>query len=284
MATASGARRFTLGFVVDGASPCTPAWGGVVDPASGHMSAEIAALRAMGGDVIVSFGGAAGTELARSCTTVASLQAAYQSIVDRHALTSIDLDIEGGAIADRASVDRRSDALASMQAAARGRGDELHVSLTLPVLPSGLTADGIYVVQSAVARGVAIDVVNIMAMDYGAGAAPHPEGQMGEYAVLAATNLHQQLASILPGTSDAERWRMVGVTPMIGQNDVLTERFYPSDAAVLRDAARARGFGRLSMWSADRDRPCPGGPQPWPSATCSSIDQALWAFTSTFLG
>ena len=54
----------------------------------------------MGGDVIISFGGANGVELAQSCTTVTALANAYQSIIDRYLLTSVDFDIEGGAISD----------------------------------------------------------------------------------------------------------------------------------------------------------------------------------------
>ncbi len=169
-------QNFTLAFIVAD-SQNQPAWGGYTEYALGSQFAQdlgtqIEGVRALGGDVIVSFGGAANQELALVVTDTAALQADYQSVIDAYGLTHIDFDIEGAAVADRASIDRRNDAIAGLQAAAAAAGRTLDVSYTLPVLPTGLTADGLYVLQSAVARGVNIGVVNIMAMDYGDGAAP----------------------------------------------------------------------------------------------------------------
>jgi hypothetical protein len=48
----------------------------------------------------------------------------------------------------------------------------LRVSYTLPVLPAGLTADGVDLLRNTVSHGVQIDVLNIMTMDYGDSAAP----------------------------------------------------------------------------------------------------------------
>ncbi|PRC48546.1 hypothetical protein C6A85_79295, partial [Mycobacterium sp. ITM-2017-0098] len=50
-------------------------------------------------------------------------------------------------------------------------------------------------------------------------------------------------------------WSQVGVTPMIGVNDVLTEVFTVADAQALENFARAKGMGMLSMWSLTRDNP-----------------------------
>lgn len=46
------------------------------------------------------------------------------------------------------------------------------MSFTLPVLPAGLTADGVKLLESCVKHGVRVDVLNIMTMDYGDSAAP----------------------------------------------------------------------------------------------------------------
>ncbi|MGH9277679.1 MAG: cellulose binding domain-containing protein, partial [Acidimicrobiales bacterium] len=72
-AAASGVKQFTLAFIVNGSGPCQAAWGGVIPLSERFLVEEVAALRAQGGDVIVSFGGAAGQELAQSCGTVAAL-------------------------------------------------------------------------------------------------------------------------------------------------------------------------------------------------------------------
>ena len=50
----------------------------------------------------------------------------------------------------------------------------LQVSFTLPVLPSGLTPDGVALLNGAAQAGVQVAAVNVMAMDYGDGPAPRP--------------------------------------------------------------------------------------------------------------
>jgi hypothetical protein len=138
-----GLRYFTLAFVVADANKL-PAWGGyTANEVNGGafdsaVRSQIAGLRALGGDVSVSFGGAANQELAEVITDGAALKNAYQSVIDAYGLTHIDFDIEGAAVADHASIDRRSQAIAALQQAAAAAGKELDVSFTLPVLPSGL--------------------------------------------------------------------------------------------------------------------------------------------------
>ena len=53
---------------------------------------------------------------------------------------------------------------------------------------SGLTADGVYILNSAKSHNLNVDTVNLMAMDYGDSAAPNPSGKMGSYAIQAATS------------------------------------------------------------------------------------------------
>lgn len=278
---------FTLAFIT--ADPQNrPAWGGFAAYALGsefdtNLKAQIAAVRALGGDVIVSFGGASNQDLAEVITNVAALQAAYQSVIDAHNLTHIDFDIEGSAIAHRDSVDRRNLAIAGLQQAAAAAGRTLTVSYTLPVLPTGLTHDGIYLLQSAVTRGVKLDVVNIMAMDYGDSAAPNPQGRMGDYAIQAATSLFNQLKSI-HGTSksDDQLWAMVGITPMIGLNDVTTEIFDQQEAREVLAFAELKGIGRLSFWSLNRDRQNPSGTLGYVDLFSSSILQSPFEFSQIF--
>ncbi|HZI46584.1 MAG TPA: carbohydrate-binding protein, partial [Pyrinomonadaceae bacterium] len=90
----SGIKVFTLGFVV-GNGGCTPTWGGVgatvandTLPNGTTILSLVQGVRAAGGDVIISFGGASGTELALGCTTVSSLQAAYQAVLNKYSVNS----------------------------------------------------------------------------------------------------------------------------------------------------------------------------------------------------
>ncbi|MFI5533496.1 cellulose binding domain-containing protein [Kitasatospora sp. NPDC051853] len=276
-AKAGGVKNFNLAFVVSGGG-CTPKWGGVSDLTADPVAAQIGALRAIGGDVRASFGGANGSELATACTSVAELTAAYQKTVDAYALTKVDFDVEGGALGDTAANTRRAQAIAQLQKNAAAKGRPLDVSFTLPVLPSGLTQDGVNLVANAKAAGVAIGAVNVMAMDYGAGAAPNPQGRMGKYAIDAATATQAQLKSVL-GLADAAAWAKVAVTPMIGVNDVTTEVFTVADATELAAFAKTKHLAWLSMWSGTRDKACPGGPKQAADATCSSIAQQPLDFT-----
>ncbi|WP_431044329.1 glycoside hydrolase family 18 protein [Streptomyces sp. P1-3] len=268
----TGVKTYNLAFVTSGGG-CVPKWGGVTDLGDDAVARQIGALRAAGGDVRVSFGGAAGSELGLACSSADELAAAYGKVVDAYKLTKADFDIEGGALPDKAANTRRAQAIARLQKKHPG----LDVSFTLPVMPTGLTQDGVDLVENAKKNGVAISAVNIMAMDYGASF----DGDMGQYAIDAATATQAQVKGVL-GLDDAAAWRAVAVTPMIGVNDVATEVFKVDDATQLVAFARSKGLGWLSMWSATRDKACPGGPQNSASPTCSSIEQEELAFTKAF--
>jgi hypothetical protein len=271
-ADATGVKNYNLAFITDGGG-CTPKWGGVTDLGSDGVANQIGALRAKGGDVRVSFGGASGSELATTCSSADALAAAYGKAVDQYKLTKVDFDVEGAALPNAAANTRRAQAIARLQQ----QHPDLDVSFTLPVLPEGLTQDGVNLLSNAKSNGVRISAVNIMAMDYGASF----NGDMGDYAEQAATATQAQIKSVL-GLSDSAAWKAVAVTPMIGVNDVSAEVFKTDDATQLVNFARAKGLGWLSMWSAARDQSCPGGPKPTADATCSSIAQDKFAFSKAF--
>ncbi|MEV7215485.1 cellulose binding domain-containing protein [Kitasatospora cineracea] len=278
LSAASGIKEFSLAFIINGSQPCTASWFGAYDPATGWNKADMDAIRDAGGDVRPSFGGANGTELAQSCTTVAALAAQYQKVVDVYALDRVDFDIEGTAVTDHASVDRRSAALAQVQAAQRAKGRDLKVSLTLPVLPSGLTADGVYILQSAKNAGLSVDLVNVMAMDFGDWAAPSPAGKMGAYAIQSAQSTQAQIRSVWTNLTDAQAYAMVGVTPMLGQNDTASEVFNVSDAQQLLTFAQQNHLGELAFWEMTRDANACTGSLP----KCTNVPQTPYQFSKLF--
>ena len=283
LAKNEGVKYVTLAFVVADPSTSEPSWGGYYSVDSGYRGDQIDALRDLGGEVLVSFGGAAGTPLAAAIPDVDDLTQAYQAVVDQYELTWIDFDVEGAWVADEVSIDRRSQAIRNLQDQAALDGKPLEVWFTLPVLPSGLTNDGLYVVESALGHGVDIGGVNIMAMDYGDSAAPNPDGQMGDYAIEAASSLFDQMRAAYDAAgvqvTDAELWSLVGVTPMIGQNDVMSERFYLEDAEKLLAFADDVGMGFLSAWSANRDAPCDTFGHL--ALNCSGVPQEPFEFAQT---
>ncbi|MGI5336135.1 glycoside hydrolase family 18 protein [Streptomyces sp. CA-181903] len=262
----SGTRQFTTAFIVsDAQDRKTPVWGGQhAHPVSGNYGVpRINELRRAGGDVVVSFGGENNNELAQDITDVGALTEAYGGVVERLKAYKLDFDIEGTAVVDKAANTRRAKALAALQQRYATKGTPLHISYTLPVLASGLTPDGMEVVRDALRNGLAVETWNVMAMDYGP-----PVQDMGQAAIDAGTNLHDQLASVYPGTPDAAVWKMIGVTPMIGVNDSPGETFRLEDARRLAAWASQKHIGRLAMWSATRDHPCD---KPTASPVCSGI-------------
>jgi hypothetical protein len=271
-ADATGVKNYNLAFITDGGG-CTPKWGGVTDLTGDAVAAQIGSLRAKGGDVRVSFGGASGSELATTCSSADALAAAYGKAVDAFKLTKVDFDVEGGALPNTAANTRRAQAIAKLQA----QHPNLDVSFTLPVMPEGLTQDGVNLLSNAKSNGVKISTVNIMAMDYGASY----NGDMGDYAQQAATATQAQVKSVL-GLSDSAAWKTVAVTPMIGVNDVSSEIFKVDDATQLVNFAKSKGLGGLSMWSAARDKQCAGGAKNSADPTCSSIVQDKFAFSKAF--
>ena len=268
--SATGLKFYILAFITNSGS-CSPAWGGTTPANSTFLYDQINFLRSNGGDVIISFGGQAGIELAQSCTTTQTLQAAYQQVITQYKISWIDMDIEGAAIADTASVDRRNKALAALQAANPG----LKVSYTLPVLPSGLTQDGLNLLSNAKSNGVNIAVVNLMTMDYGDFAAPNPTNKMGQYAIQAVNSTRTQVQGLGITTQ-------YGTTSMIGQNDTASEKFLLTDVPTVLSGAGSSDVSLLSMWSASRDNGgCPN--QGAASPNCSGIAQSTYDFIKAFL-
>jgi hypothetical protein len=276
-----GVKTVTLGFVTarDGTA-CEPTWGGYPDyPAStpkAYLSKEVAKFRKAGGDIVVSFGGAAGTELASACGSVGALTKAYRKVISAYHAKYVDFDIEGATISDSAANTKRAKAIHKLQR----RVKHLRVSFTLPVLPDGLDANGQTAVENAVHNHAALSLVNVMAMDYGEQAAPNPDGRMGDLAISAAKGVSDQLATIYPKLSSARIARMIGVTPMIGINDVQQEIFTLADASKLVDYARSAGLGMLSMWQLARDSEC-SQPTTTTQLDCSGVSQQPWEFSKT---
>ncbi|MFG1922085.1 cellulose binding domain-containing protein [Cryptosporangium sp. NPDC048952] len=274
----TGVKQYTLAFVV-GAGGCTPTWGGVLPVEDPGITERVDELRAAGGDVRISFGGANGTELATVCDSPESLAAAYQRAIDAYDATRVDFDVEGSALSDKAANRRRTEAIQIL----RRDNASLDVSITLPALPQGLTQGGVDLLADARDAGSAFDAVNLMAMDYGDAAAPDPDGQMGRFAIDAVTAAHAQVKGVFD-LSDEEAWGLLALTPMIGVNDVASEVFTVEDARAVGAFAREKGLAWYAMWSATRDAPCPGGPKATADASCSSVDQEPFDFTWAFTG
>lgn len=269
VSSASGVKSYHLAFITDAGS-CKPAWGGqasyaVTNAWGKHLTDK---MLASGIEYIISLGGANGNDMSRDCNDD-QLFKVYEQVLTSYRPKGLDFDIENGT----AIVPKVMKALQKIQHA----HPNVKLSFTLPVMPEGLTAEGQNIVKQAQAANLTFSV-NIMAMDYG----PAYANDMGAYATQAATNLYHFLKTMYPQKPDAEVWKMVKVTPMIGVNDVNVEQFTLKNVDTLRNFAKQNQLGGLSMWSVSRDKPCA---DKWASPTCSgnNLQSKPYEFSMQFL-
>ena len=235
--SASGDARYTLAFLIP-QSGCTPMWEAGSYPV-GSFTSQINSLKSAGGDVIISFGGAQGGELAQTCTDVSSLTAAYKNIVDTYGVTRLDFDIEGGVLGDTGATTRRDQALAALQQEEPG----VQVDFTLAVDPTGLPSDQMKLLQDAKNQGVNVSVVNLMTMDY------YDNQPVINDALGSARGAASQLAGLY-GISTSAAYGKEGLTPIAGKNDD-GAMFSQSDAQTLESFAAGNGVAELSFWEVE---------------------------------
>ena len=266
---ATGIRRFTLAFVVSDGT-CTPVWD-APDPLTG--SAEVAAIRdirAAGGDVAVSFGGAGGTKLAATCTSPEALAGAYQQVISAYRLHAIDLDAEDTEIATAAVRQRMVSALIILQR----RDPGLMISITIAADPDGPDASGRDLIARAAAGGLRVDAWTIMPFDF---SAPVPD--MGQASVQAAEALKNDLMSAYHETASAA-YRTMGISSANGRTET-GEIVTVADFQTMLHYVQAHHLARFAFWSVNRDRPCT---QDSTEDSCSGIAQEPYAFTRIVAG
>jgi hypothetical protein len=281
-AQASGAKYFTLAFLQStGKHSCSLDWNGLASQPLNYYNSDIASLRAMGGDVMPSFGGYSadhgGTEIADSCTNVSQIAADYEQVITTLGVTRLDMDVESSSLNNTAGINRRNQAIALTETWAAQNNIPLQIQYTIPVEQYGLDPNGESVLQSAVTNGATVTSVNIMVFDYyiaGEGVV-----EMGTAAENAATNTHTQLQSIFPSLTSAQIWSMEAMTMLPGIDDYpkKTEVTYEPDATTMLNFAQANSMNFLSIWAIQRDNGgCPGTRD---SNTCSGITQGTWDFS-----
>jgi chitinase len=264
---ACGQKFYTLAFIIadkDG----NPAWDGRMSLENNFYLDQISAIRERGGNVIVSFGGEGGTEISIAETNAIALEADYQSIIDRYSLTWLDFDIEGDSLAKVDANQRRNGVLAALQKKNPG----LRITFTLPVDPDGISEESSAMLADAKSRGVKIYSANVMTMDYGE---RFSKGRkMSEVSIASVRKARKQCRKI-------DRHILIGVTAMIGQNDVRSEVLPPDDAQILVQWSKKQPWiCSVSFWSSNRDA---GNPVKLKSGNQNSgLVQKPWEFTRIF--
>ncbi|HEX4723093.1 MAG TPA: chitinase, partial [Pseudonocardiaceae bacterium] len=268
VAKATGQKYFTLAFILGDSAGCDPSWGGTIPLTDPGIMSQISALRAMGGDVAVSFGGAQGPYLNQTCSGQAPLAAAIEKVIDTLGVHHIDFDVEAAV-----PIDPMNKAIAQVQ---HDRpGTTVRYTLEIQADSFGLVPSiGTDVLSNAVADGVKVGIVNPMLMDFSSSGE-----EWGQAVIEAAQSTLKQMAQIWPSLSTAQLDKMFGGTVMIGDNDT-GPVFSLADGTTFINWANSNHIGFVSFWSVGRDNGSCSGVSP----ACSGISQSNFQFTSIFRG
>lgn len=264
---------------------CSPAWGSHYDLSAAaralDLDRRLVRFRERGGVPIVSLGGDKTQELASVCPSVEALTAAYQSVFDRYR-TILDFVIDESVISDRQINSRRAEALARLQK----QNEHLKIWVSVPATPSGLSEDVRHVLRGLLAQGIEPAGINLMAMNFGDAKADSQS--MLDAVLQSVTNSQRMLVDVYNSKglrkSDDDLWRLMGITPMIGQNEFSNERFSLEDASDLLAFLSDKNIGRISFWTINRDVSCGVNSRTVrASKTCSGVDQRTLEFARVFV-
>jgi chitinase len=248
---AIGQKYYTLAFIIarqEGEKKNAkyfkePAWDGTTPMDRDLYHDQIDAIRKRGGDVIMSFGGEAGRELAIVEEDPAALQAEYQSVIDRYKFTWLDFDIEGSNLEKNPQASqRRNGVLAELQK----KNPALVISYTLPVDPDGISRASQNLLSDAKAKGVKVHSANLMVMYFGERFIGKGKSE-GELGIEAAKAAYAQIQKIDPTIQ-------IGLCPCLGRNGSKDEIFTPADAKTLKTFAdQTPWVCSLHFWSINDD-------------------------------
>ena len=277
-----GLKYYTLAFIIarqDGNGKNAvyhkePSWDGRIPIEQNFYHDQIDAIRKRGGDVIMSFGGEAGKELANVIDDPAQLEAAYQKVIDQYKFTWLDFDVEGNNL-DKGKQDseRRNTVLASLQKKNPG----LIISYTLPVDPNGISEASQALLADAKAKGVKVHSANLMVMYFGKEFINKGKSEV-QLGVDSANAAYAQLQKF-----DAAI--QVGLCPCLGRNGSKDEVFTLDDAKILKAFAdKTPWVCSLHYWSINDDAARPRKKRTVTSTnsvTASNSPQP-WAFAKIF--
>lgn len=262
---ATGTKWFTLAFILSDGG-CNPKWDGSRPLTGGSDESAIQAIRAKGGDVVVSAGGWSGAKLGEKCGNAGALAGAYQKVIDAYHLRALDIDIENTEFANATVRKRVVDALKIVKAKNPG----IITYLTMGTTPEGPDANGKDLIAKGAAAGLDNDGWTVMPFDFGG-----HSGTMGQATVSALEGLKSAVKRAY-GYGDADAYRHIGVSSMNGKTDEADETVTLADFRTILAYARQHHIARFAFWSVNRDRQCASGSD---GDSCSGVSQDPYAYT-----
>src|SRR6266545_3898750 len=269
--SATGVKSFTLAFMLSGGG-CTPMWDSQRSLTGGVDQQNINAIRAAGGDIVISFGGWSGNKLGPNCSSAAALAGAYQQVINAYNLKAIDIDIEN---TDEFESELVQDRILGALKIVKQNNPGIKTIITFGTSTTGPTWWGLRLIDQSKALGANIDVYTQMPFDFGS-------GNVASDTQTTTEALKNKLMSTFGWSADTA-YRHIGISSMNGITDS-HETVLPSTFQSIRDYAQSHHLARLAFWSVNRDRPCDNGQV---VENCSGIAQTNWQFTkinATFTG
>ena len=204
-----------------------------------------------GGRLLISFGGTNGVYAEVACRNDDQLFSLMENLMRDSNNRRFDFDIEGYQLKDVEATARRARVLARLQA----RYPDLYVSFSLPGWLQGFGPDSMNLLNTTVAAGVRIDMVNVMAQSFGVQnlRTMVPSSSVGEASLMTFRAAANQMTSVFRNKTQSQLYAMMGITPMIGKNDD-GSTFTLDDAQMVANFAKQNGVGMISYWSFQRDR------------------------------
>ena len=204
-------------------------------------------LREEGGDVALSFGGLNSGAFWELTQDVTILTNAYQELIEGYGLTRIDLDVEVGAM-DYQHNKANAKAIKKVQELTG-----VKVTLTLPVMPTGLIQTGLDVLKAYLEEGVDLENINIMTMCYGASVPDYAKGSIDavDNTMKQVKDYFKKYAGIDLTTEQA--YAKLGTTPSVGFENTGHPYFTTEMMKQVVDHAVEKNIGMVSFWSINRD-------------------------------
>ncbi|HLX70430.1 MAG TPA: hypothetical protein VKV04_12455 [Verrucomicrobiae bacterium] len=248
---ACGLKYYTLAFIIalqeghgrNATYTNQPSWDGRIPIEQNLYRDQIDAIRKRGGDVIMSFGGEAGKEMANVIDDPVELEAAYQKVINQYKFTWLDFDVEGNNLNNgKVASEHRNAALAGLQKKNPG----LIISYTLPVDPEGISDASCALLADAKVKGVKVHSANLMVMFFGKKFINKGKTE-GELGIESANAAYAQIQKIDPAIQ-------IGLCPCLGRNGSANEIFNLQDAKTLKDFAdKTPWVCSLHYWSINDD-------------------------------
>ncbi|ORX45740.1 hypothetical protein BCR36DRAFT_585504 [Piromyces finnis] len=208
-------------------------------------------FRKEGGRIIISFGGAYNDELALHHDNAETLAKEYQKVIEKYQPIRIDFDMEGTSLMDDVVNGRKIEEVHKLRAKAlnivrRELKDKMvSISLCLPVNPDfGFDNKALTIIEIMKNENVPIDVISIMAMDYGTNYISN-----GFY-----NNTIQSLEKSYKQSRFFYSEIKMGVIPMIGQNDDGSILSLSETEKLVNYLKTKEYVSMISMWSINRDK------------------------------